>query len=45
MHICGVLIFNAPWQLEEKLNFILPKILEVLKQGEGSGFEIISKIN
>lgn len=43
MHICGVLIFNAPWQLEEKLNFILPKILEVLKQGEGSGFEIISK--
>lgn len=38
MHACGMFIINAPWQLEEKLNHFLPKILEVLKQGEGAEF-------
>ncbi len=38
MHACGVFIFNAPWQLEEKLNEIMPKILEVLKQGKDAKF-------
>ncbi len=31
MHSCGMFIFNAPFGLEEKLDFYLPKILDVLK--------------
>ena len=31
MHACGMFIINAPWQLEEKLNLILPKVLRILK--------------
>lgn len=40
MHACGMFIFNAPWQLEEKLNAILPRILSVLQQGEEADFVI-----
>jgi len=36
MHACGMFIFNAPWQLDEKLNECLPKILEVLQQGKNA---------
>jgi len=38
MTACGAFIINAPWQLDEKLNLILPKILQVLKNGEDAGF-------
>ncbi len=38
MHACGMFIINAPWQLEEKLDHYLPKVLEVLKQGDGARF-------
>jgi 23S rRNA (adenine2030-N6)-methyltransferase len=31
MKSCGMFIFNAPWQLEEKLKIILPRISEALK--------------
>lgn len=31
MTACGMFIINAPWQLEEKLNLILPKVLQILK--------------
>ncbi len=31
MSACGMFIFNAPWQLEEKLEIILPQILQALK--------------
>jgi 23S rRNA (adenine2030-N6)-methyltransferase len=40
MHSCGMFVFNAPWQLEEKLNLILPQILEVLQQGDDANFEL-----
>lgn len=40
MTACGMFIFNAPWQLDEKLKIILPQILEILKEGENSNFEI-----
>jgi 23S rRNA (adenine2030-N6)-methyltransferase len=40
MHSCGMFIFNAPWQLEEKLNEIMPKILEVLQQEKNAKFSI-----
>ncbi|MBP7710362.1 MAG: 23S rRNA (adenine(2030)-N(6))-methyltransferase RlmJ [Rickettsiales bacterium] len=32
MHACGMFIFNAPWQLDEKLKIILPQVLQVLKK-------------
>ncbi len=37
MTSCGMLIINAPWQLDEKLKKILPPIIDVLKRGEGEG--------
>lgn len=40
MTACGAFIINAPWQLDEKLNFILPKVLQVLKNGEDANFSI-----
>lgn len=40
MHACGMFIFNAPWQLDEKLKVILPEILNVLQKGEDAKFEI-----
>jgi 23S rRNA (adenine2030-N6)-methyltransferase len=40
MHACGMFIFNAPWQLEEKLNDIMPKILEVLQVGKNPSFSL-----
>lgn len=40
MHACGMLIFNAPWQLEEKLNETIPEILKALKQGKNPQFLI-----
>ncbi len=40
MHACGMFIFNAPWQLDEKLNLILPKVLDVLKNGSDAKFEL-----
>jgi 23S rRNA (adenine2030-N6)-methyltransferase len=43
MSACGVFIINAPWELEKNLNVVCPKILEVLKKGEGAKF-LINKI-
>lgn len=40
MHACGMLIFNAPWQLDEKLEKIFTRILPILKQGDDAFFEI-----
>ena len=40
MHACGMFIFNAPWQLEEKLNEMMPRILEVLQQGKDAIFSL-----
>lgn len=40
MHACGMFIFNAPWQLDEKLKTILPQVLEVLKKSSEAKFEI-----
>lgn len=40
MSACGAFIINAPWQLDEKLNFILPKILEVLKKSDEAKFQL-----
>jgi 23S rRNA (adenine2030-N6)-methyltransferase len=40
MNSCGLFVFNAPWQLEEKLNFYLPKILNVLKNSNNFYYKI-----
>ena len=40
MHACGMFIFNAPWQLEEKLNEILPQVLKALQKNAAAKFEI-----
>lgn len=40
MTACGMMIFNAPWQLEEKLKAILPQVLRHLKNSDQSKFEI-----
>ncbi len=40
MHACGMFVFNAPWQLDEKLKTILPQILSVLKKTDQAKFEI-----
>jgi 23S rRNA (adenine2030-N6)-methyltransferase len=40
MHACGMFVFNAPWQLEEKLQKVLPQILSTLKNGDDANFEI-----
>ncbi len=40
MTACGMFIFNAPWQLDEKLKVILPQILEVLKEDSKATFNI-----
>ena len=42
MSSSGMFIFNAPWQLDEKLKIILPQILEVLKKTDGASFEVNS---
>lgn len=40
MHACGMFIFNAPWQLDEKLKIILPQVLAVLQKTSEARFEI-----
>ena len=40
MHACGMFIFNAPWQLDEKLNSILPKVLGTFQTNESAYFSI-----
>lgn len=40
MHANGMFILNAPWQLDEKLNQILPKILNVIGREENKNFEV-----
>lgn len=40
MHACGMFIFNAPWQLDEKLEKIFSRILPILKQGDDAFFQI-----
>lgn len=40
MNACGMFIFNAPWQLEEKLKMLMPPILERLKNNNSAKFEI-----
>jgi 23S rRNA (adenine2030-N6)-methyltransferase len=42
MHACGMFVFNAPWQLDEKLKIILPQILQILKKNDSAKFEINS---
>ncbi len=42
MSACGMFVFNAPWQLDEKLKKILPAILEILKKESDAKFEIKS---
>lgn len=42
MHACGMFIFNAPWQLDEKLGNILPAVLEKLKRSKDYKFIIAS---
>ncbi len=42
MSACGMFIFNAPWQLDEKLKNILPAVLEILKKQADAKFEIKS---
>lgn len=37
----GMFIFNAPWQLNEKLKIILPQVLDVLQKGKNAKFEIL----
>ena len=40
MSACGMYILNAPWQLDEKMQEIMPKILEVIGRGENKEFKI-----
>lgn len=40
MNACGMFIFNAPWQLDEKLKIILPEVLQILKKSDEAKFEI-----
>ncbi len=40
MTSCGMFIMNAPWQVDEKLNKILPKILSALKLEDNAHFEV-----
>ena len=40
MQSCGVIVINAPWQLDEKLKVILPEILAVLKNSDEASFKI-----
>jgi 23S rRNA (adenine2030-N6)-methyltransferase len=40
MHACGMFIFNAPWQLDEKLKVVLPQILQVLKKSAAANFNL-----
>jgi 23S rRNA (adenine2030-N6)-methyltransferase len=42
MHACGMFVFNAPWQLDEKLKIIMPQILQILKKNDSASFEINS---
>jgi 23S rRNA (adenine2030-N6)-methyltransferase len=39
MSACGMFVINAVWQLDERLGVILPKVLEVIGNGDGAGFE------
>lgn len=36
----GMFIFNAPWQLDEKLQMILPQVLQILKKSDDANFTI-----
>lgn len=45
MHACGMFVFNAPWQLDEKLNAILPKVLEVLQQESSAAFTLTDQFS
>jgi len=40
MSSCGIFIFNPPWQVEEKINLFIPKILDCLKKSSKSFYEI-----
>ncbi len=40
MTSCGMFVINSPWQLDEKLNSILPKVLEVLKLDDSAKFQM-----
>lgn len=40
MSACGMYILNAPWQLDEKMGEIMPKILEVISRGDNKEFKI-----
>jgi 23S rRNA (adenine2030-N6)-methyltransferase len=40
MSACGVFIINSPWGLEEKMNLVFPKILQVLKKSDEAKFDV-----
>lgn len=40
MQSCGVFVINFPWQLDEKLKVILPKILAILKNSNEANFTL-----
>lgn len=40
MNSCGLFVFNAPWQLDEKLKEMLPKVLKVIGKGDEAGFDV-----
>jgi 23S rRNA A2030 N6-methylase RlmJ len=40
MHACGMFIFNAPWQLDEKLQAVMPQILEILAKSPEAKFDL-----
>lgn len=40
MAASGMFILNAPWQLDEKLNVVLPQVLHSLRKGDDAEFTI-----
>ena len=45
MHGSGVAIVNAPWQLDQQLNRLLPKLCNALAHGPGAGWRVEWRIN
>lgn len=40
MHSCGLFIFNMPWQVDEKINLFLPKLLQNLQNNSTANFSL-----
>ena len=43
MHGSGMFIINPPWTLERKLHETLPKLTELMAQGEGAKYTLESQ--